>query len=156
MGLEKDVRGRPNRCERSGGISQCGGEERINAMNAMQHLFTLYTRSPLHVGSGTSVDVVDLPIMRERVTGFPVIPATSLKGVLLQRAREVFEDGKHVRSKDIPAAAKILFGNLTSEGEGDEKKQKSNAGCVQIMAHIPHIAGRISAPVLASGYEAAW
>jgi cobalt-zinc-cadmium resistance protein CzcA len=30
--------------------------------------------------------------------------------------------------------------------------------CIETVAkaHIPHIAGRISAPVLASGYEAAW
>jgi hypothetical protein len=27
---------------------------------------------------------------------------------------------------------------------------------VRAMSHIPHIAGRISALVLASGYEAAW
>jgi CRISPR type III-B/RAMP module RAMP protein Cmr4 len=58
--------------------------------NMKRHLLTLYTRTPLHVGSGTSVDVVDLPIMRERITGFPVIPASSLKGVLLQRGREVW------------------------------------------------------------------
>jgi CRISPR-associated protein Cmr4 len=94
-----------------------------------RHLFTLYTHTPLHVGSGTSVDVVDLPIMRERITGFPVIPSSSLKGVLLQHAREFFEGGEHSRKKTIPEAAKILFGAV----EGDGEKQKSNAGCVQIM-----------------------
>jgi len=94
-----------------------------------KHLLTLYTRAPLHVGSGTSVDVVDLPIMRERITGFPVIPATSLKGVLLQLARETFANGKHARSKEIPDEAKLLFGAIEGEGEN----QKSNAGCVQIM-----------------------
>lgn len=95
-----------------------------------RHLLTLYTRTPLHVGSGTSVDVVDLPIMRERITGFPVIPASSLKGVLLQHARETFDGGTHARSnKSLPEAAKLLFGAI--EGEGDN--QKSNAGCVQVM-----------------------
>jgi CRISPR-associated protein Cmr4 len=94
-----------------------------------KHLLTLYTRTPLHVGSGTSVDVVDLPIMRERITGFPVIPATSLKGVLLQHARETFANGKHARSKEIPDEAKLLFGAIEGEGEN----QRSNAGCVQIM-----------------------
>lgn len=94
-----------------------------------RHLLTLYTRTPLHVGSGTSVDVVDLPIMRERITGFPVIPASSLKGVLLQHARETFENGKHGRAKTIPSEAKFLFGAVEGEGEG----QISNAGCVQIM-----------------------
>jgi CRISPR-associated protein Cmr4 len=98
-----------------------------------RHLLTLYTRTPLHVGSGTSVDVVDLPIMRERITGFPVIPSTSLKGVLLQHAREVFENAAHARTNSIPADAKILFGAADAVEEGSEKKQVSNAGCVQIM-----------------------
>jgi CRISPR-associated protein Cmr4 len=98
-----------------------------------RHLLTLYTRTPLHVGSGTSVDVVDLPIMRERITGFPVIPSTSLKGVLLQHAREVFENAAHARANTIPADAKILFGAADTVGEGNEKNQVSNAGCMQIM-----------------------
>lgn len=98
--------------------------------NMKQHLLTLYTRTPLHVGSGTSVDVVDLPIMRERITGFPVIPSTSLKGVLLQHAREKWGDP---RSAAIPEQAKVLFGAADLIEEGGEKKQISNAGCVQIM-----------------------
>jgi len=99
-----------------------------------KHLLTLYTRTPLHVGCGTSVDVVDLPIMRERISHFPVIPGSSLKGVLLQAAREHFENGTHARSKDgLPAEAKLLFGAIDSEGTGDGKKQIANAGCVQIM-----------------------
>jgi CRISPR-associated protein Cmr4 len=40
----------------------------------------LFTRTPLHVGAGASVGAIDQPIIRERHTGFPVIPATSLKG----------------------------------------------------------------------------
>jgi CRISPR-associated protein Cmr4 len=101
--------------------------------NIRKHLLTLYTRTPLHVGSGTSAEVVDLSIIRERITGFPIIPGSSLKGVLLQHARETFENGKHARSNSIPAEAKILFGTADSEGESDNKKQESNAGCVQIM-----------------------
>jgi len=40
----------------------------------------LFTRTPLHVGAGASVGAIDQPIQRERHTGFPIIPATSLKG----------------------------------------------------------------------------
>jgi CRISPR-associated protein Cmr4 len=40
----------------------------------------LFTRTPLHVGAGSSVGAIDQPIVRERHTGFPVIPASSLKG----------------------------------------------------------------------------
>jgi CRISPR-associated protein Cmr4 len=98
--------------------------------NVKRHLLTLYTRTPLHVGSGTSVDVVDLPIMRERITGFPVIPASSLKGVLLQHAREQWGDP---RKPEVPADAKTLFGAADTIEENGEKKQISNAGCVQIM-----------------------
>lgn len=95
-----------------------------------KHLITLYARSPIHVGSGTSVEVVDLPIMRERITAFPVIPSTSLKGVLLQYAREKWGDP---RGEKIPDRAKILFGFTDEITEGNRKKQISAAGCVQIM-----------------------
>ena len=99
-----------------------------------RHLLTLYTRTPLHVGCGTSVDVIDLPIMRERITGFPVIPGSSLKGVLLQHARETFDEGQHARSDTtLPQEAKILFGAVDSDDTTGGKKQASNAGCVQIM-----------------------
>jgi CRISPR-associated protein Cmr4 len=42
----------------------------------------LFTRTPLHVGAGASVGAIDQPIIRERHTGFPVIPGSSIKGVL--------------------------------------------------------------------------
>ncbi|MEI6715601.1 MAG: type III-B CRISPR module RAMP protein Cmr4 [Verrucomicrobiota bacterium] len=97
-----------------------------------KHLLTFYTRTPLHVGCGTSVDVVDLPIMRERITGFPVVPGSSIKGVLLQHAREVFDEGQHARSSGtLPDAAKVLFGAIDTEGS--DRKHVSNAGCIQIM-----------------------
>jgi CRISPR-associated protein Cmr4 len=42
----------------------------------------IFTRTPLHVGAGSSVGAIDQPIIRERHTGFPVIPGSSVKGVL--------------------------------------------------------------------------
>jgi len=42
----------------------------------------LFTRTPLHVGAGSSVGAIDQPIQRERHTGFPIIPGSALKGVL--------------------------------------------------------------------------
>lgn len=39
--------------------------------------------TPVHPGTGQAVDgVVDLPVAREVATGFPMIPASSFKGVL--------------------------------------------------------------------------
>ncbi len=48
----------------------------------------IYTISPVHAGSGSETSVIDLPIQREKHTGFPVVWGQSLKGVL----RHAFED----------------------------------------------------------------
>lgn len=45
-------------------------------------LLYLFTRTPLHIGAGSSVGAIDQPIVRERHTGLPIIPGSSLKGVL--------------------------------------------------------------------------
>lgn len=96
-----------------------------------KHLITLYARSPIHVGSGSSVDVVDLPIMRERITAFPVIPSTSLKGVLLQWSREKWLENP--RENKLHDKAKILFGFSEKVKKNNGEEQISAAGCVQIM-----------------------
>ncbi|AGC49205.1 CRISPR-associated RAMP Cmr4 family protein [Myxococcus stipitatus DSM 14675] len=44
--------------------------------------YLLQALSPLHVGTGQSVGVIDLPLMRMRATGIPIVPGSSLKGVL--------------------------------------------------------------------------
>jgi CRISPR-associated protein Cmr4 len=41
----------------------------------------IYTVTPTHCGTGQAAGAIDLPIAREAGTGFPVLPATSLKGV---------------------------------------------------------------------------
>lgn len=44
-------------------------------------LLYLFTRTPLHVGAGVSTGAIDHPLLRERHTGFPIIPGSTLKGV---------------------------------------------------------------------------
>jgi len=44
--------------------------------------FFIKAITPLHVGSGSDLGVVDLPIQRESHTGFPKIEASSLKGAI--------------------------------------------------------------------------
>jgi CRISPR-associated protein Cmr4 len=41
-----------------------------------------HCHTPLHIGSGTTLDIIDLPIQREAHTDFPVMPSTSIKGVI--------------------------------------------------------------------------
>lgn len=45
-------------------------------------LLFIHALSPLHAGTGQGVGVIDLPIARERATGIPYLPGSSLKGVL--------------------------------------------------------------------------
>jgi CRISPR-associated protein Cmr4 len=46
----------------------------------------LYVETPLHAGSGTGLGAVDLPIQRERVTSYPIVQASGLKGALRSEA----------------------------------------------------------------------
>ena len=60
----------------------------------------IFTRTPLHVGAGASVGAIDQPIQRERHTGFPVIPASSLKGSFADHWNDALQaesNGKKVR-----------------------------------------------------------
>ncbi|MCX7719157.1 MAG: type III-B CRISPR module RAMP protein Cmr4 [Candidatus Sumerlaeaceae bacterium] len=45
-------------------------------------MYYLHTLTPLHVGVGRGVGFIDLPILREKVTGWPIVPGTAVKGVL--------------------------------------------------------------------------
>ncbi|HEX4960989.1 MAG TPA: type III-B CRISPR module RAMP protein Cmr4 [Thermoanaerobaculia bacterium] len=53
-------------------------------------LTLIHAMSPLHAGTGQSVGAIDLPIARERPTGLPLIPGSSIKGAL--RARSLGRD----------------------------------------------------------------
>lgn len=68
--------------------------------------YFLFTRTPLHIGAGQSVGYVDLPIQREPHTHIPIIPGSSLKGVL--RDRDEFDQ----------AAKEWLFGRSAGDTDG--------------------------------------
>jgi CRISPR-associated protein Cmr4 len=74
----------------------------------------IFTRTPLHVGAGASVGAIDQPIQRERHTGFPIIPGSSLKGSLSNHWNDTLLCGKRVDNKTISEAA-WLFGSDDSE-----------------------------------------
>ena len=98
-------------------------------MNAWEDttLVGIYTITPLHLGSGQVSGAVDLPITRDSATGFPLIPATSLKGV----ARE---NVSLASKKDDPRIEELLFGKtidaaLTdADGEGDQDNANTATG----------------------------
>jgi len=60
----------------------------------------LYSVTPVHAGSGAELSVIDLPIQRERHTGFPVIWGQSLKGVL-RRAYERLDNSQNKEKTEV-------------------------------------------------------
>ena len=45
-------------------------------------MYWLQAITPLHVGSGKGVGFIDMPITREKVTDWPLVPGSAAKGVL--------------------------------------------------------------------------
>lgn len=45
--------------------------------------------SPLHAGTGQGVGVIDLPIAREKATGIPFLPGSTLKGVFRDACTDI-------------------------------------------------------------------
>jgi CRISPR-associated protein Cmr4 len=50
------------------------------------HLYFVHVLSPLHAGTGQGSGVIDLPIAREKATGMPYLPGSSVKGVLRDKS----------------------------------------------------------------------
>lgn len=54
----------------------------------------IYVETPLHAGTGRGLGAVDLPIQRERTTGYPIVQASSLKGRLRAAAKGNLPDNE--------------------------------------------------------------
>jgi CRISPR-associated protein Cmr4 len=87
-------------------------------MSYLHDLLFYQTITPLHVGCGQDVGVVDLPVIRERTTGYPFIPGSGIRGVL----RDVFE------RRDSGFVVSRLFGPTAEESETGPR----HAGCVAV------------------------
>jgi CRISPR-associated protein Cmr4 len=96
-----------------------------------QPLF-LFCETPLHAGSGSDLGIIDLPIQRERHTGFPKIESSSLKGSL----REAFERKLGIDQELVHRT----FGFDDASGsehkkEGkffSDKKSREFSGCIAV------------------------
>ena len=53
-----------------------------------EKLYVIHALAPLHAGTGRGQDLIDLPIAREAATGHPLLPGSSVKGVLRAAVRE--------------------------------------------------------------------
>lgn len=81
-------------------------------------LLTIFTRTPLHVGAGSSVGAVDQPVVRERHTGYPVIPGSAIKGVLADLWLKKNEDGSTFFLEKEVGGKKVYESVRDEEGVG--------------------------------------
>lgn len=85
-------------------------------MTVNTRIYWLHALTPLHVGIGQGAGAIDLPIMRERVTGWPVVPGSAIKGVLADKHGATDEN----RQADDKLRAAF--------GRQDTAKGENNAG----------------------------
>lgn len=58
-------------------------------------MFWIHALTPLHVGSGQGVGFIDLPIMREKTTNWPLVPGSAIKGVMADHHKATEEARKN-------------------------------------------------------------
>ncbi len=84
---------------------------------ATQHTTILiYCESSLHAGAGQGVGTIDLPIQRERHTGFPKIEASALRGAVREAVWE-YHLSKNRKGGD-EKELNVVFGN---KNDGDKR-----------------------------------
>jgi len=68
---------------------------------ANARLYFLHALSPLHPGTGQGTGVIDLPIAREKATGIPYLPGSSVKGTLRDSGLigDTSEQGKALKKR---------------------------------------------------------
>jgi len=92
----------------------------------MNHVLFTKAITSLRVGAGQGLGVIDLPIARERATNWPVIPGSSVKGVLRDASR--LEKSSEGRTKedlaDLDTKIAHIFGSTTDKD--------ARAGCLEV------------------------
>lgn len=78
-------------------------------------IFWIHALSPVHVGSGRGLGYIDLPIVREKVTNFPYIPGSAVKGVLADW-HDASDDKKREKDSMKSAAFGISGDDASNSG----------------------------------------
>jgi CRISPR-associated protein Cmr4 len=74
----------------------------------------LWTETPLHAGSGSTVTAIDLPIQRDRQTGHPIIQSSGVKGVLRDHCKTQWNDKALTEAVFGPESDASAFGGAVS------------------------------------------
>lgn len=126
-------------------------------------LLFMYTETALHTGSGSTVSAIDLPIQRERITNFPNIQGSGVKGALRSRLSSEWGEGSEEDHPDILR----IFGNKP----GQPNIEKMHAGSASfgegrivlfpvralqgVFAHVtcPFVLGRLARDMAYAGLK---
>lgn len=100
-------------------------------------VYWLHTLSPTHVGAGRGVGYIDLPIHRDKVTNWPLVPGSAFKGVWADRFK--------VRTEGRSGEAALAFGKASDQENG------SNAGAL-----VPTDARLVCLPIRSFKGTFAW
>jgi CRISPR-associated protein Cmr4 len=76
-------------------------------------LLTFYTEQPLHCGAEKGTGYVDLPVQREKHTGFPMIPGSTIKGVLRDELKDTegVDIDQQFGTEDSQLPGRVSFGD---------------------------------------------
>lgn len=90
-------------------------------MKTKRAILYLYCETPLHVGTGTGLGAVDMPIQREKHTNYPVIQASGVKGALRDTAEISLglHDQDETKRKQAEKLVKSIFGGASGD-QGDD------------------------------------
>ena len=101
-------------------LKNLGSKEVKREMFRKVYPLFMRTVTSLHVGSGNDLGLVDLPVQRERHTGFPKIEGSSLKGGVRESFELKAEQMKEEEKKGAEMKKKIeaVFGPEDAGGEG--------------------------------------
>lgn len=72
------------------------------------HLITVQAMSALHPGTGSADGTIDMPIAREKTTNVPIIPGSTMKGVL----RSMASPKLAARFGDVDRAGMVQFSDV--------------------------------------------
>lgn len=80
------------------------------------HILLIHALTPIHVGNDVGLGAINLPTMREVHTGYPLIPGSSIKGVLRAQAGDKLQSDVVKlfgpdRGTDTDARGDLAFGD---------------------------------------------
>lgn len=97
-------------------------------MNTKSNILFIHAQTSLHPGSGTGTSAIDLPVQRERHTDWPLIPGSTIKGVLRDYCRiKIAEEnsGQDLTWADRDPELECVFGP-SQKGQDSETQRGTN------------------------------